>query len=119
MSVTKLGADLSSPSLFKLLRVTEKCRDALDFMEAQTLQCLLLIATNPGIRQSDLVEKTGLAPSTISRNIAMLSKVFKPGTPGLDFVRAFEDPSYRRTKLVELTPKGQRFVAELIKLMEG
>lgn len=103
----------TSPALFKLLRVTEKCRELATNMEAQTLQCLLLVAVKPGIRQAELVELVGLAPSSVSRNVAMLSEIFRPGIPGLGLVHSYIDPNNRRNRIIELTEKGKAFLREI------
>jgi DNA-binding MarR family transcriptional regulator len=67
----------------------------------------------------ELAQTTGLASSSISRNVAALSDTHRGGQPGHNLLHAYEDPTNRRTKLVEVTPKGQRVYASLIGILGG
>lgn len=79
----------------------------------------LFIAGNPDISMSDIQRRTGLASSTISRNIAWLGKQKKADVPGLNLVVAYEDPTNRRSKLVKLTPRGVAVYNSLVQHMIG
>lgn len=71
---------------------------------------LLLIAQKPGINLKELTQATGLVKSSVSRNIALLSKEY--GGKGL--VTMTEDPVDRRNKNVKLTLEGERLVRSLL-----
>ena len=71
---------------------------------------LLLIAQKPGINLKELVQATGLVKSSVSRNVAALSKEY--GGKGL--ITMTEDPMDRRNKVVKLTLEGERMVRSLL-----
>lgn len=101
------------PSLKALIKVFDAIRVLEDDMQAQTVLILLHIARKPHLQMKDLEEATGLASSSISRNVAALGKVHRKGKAGLDLVTAYEDPEDRRFKRVHLTPKGRKFIDTL------
>lgn len=92
--------------------------DAVD-IPAQQLQALLAIALQPGLTMSELATRVGMAQSSCSRNVAHLSKWFKPGLPGLDLVETYEDPRERRRKVMYLTPKGRARVTKALEAITG
>ena len=79
-------------------------------MQAQTMRCFLRVALAPkeGVSMQQIIEDLDIAQSTLSRNIAMLSKFNRHKVSGHGFVESFEDPMERRRKLVKLTSKGQK-----------
>lgn len=99
--------------IFRLWRAVELVRQAQEEMPAQRISILLLIAQREGITYNELMDQTGLAHSTISRNIAALSAIDRHGNPGLDFVAAVPDLREPRRKSLVLTPKGKRFCRSL------
>lgn len=56
----------------------------------------------------DIPDALGVAQSTMSRTVAYLGKINRHHQPGMDFVRATEDPNERRRKVVRLTPRGRQ-----------
>ena len=86
-------------------------------MQAQTAMCLLVVAmAHPEpVPMREIAQRVGLAQSSTSRNVALLGKVSRKGRPGLDLLVAREDVSDRRTKLVSLTSRGERFINQLLK----
>lgn len=62
----------------------------------------------------DLIELVGVSQSSVSRHIDRLARG-RPREPGFGLVEAYEDPDYRKRKLVRLTPRGQALVVELDK----
>jgi len=75
-----------------------------------TALMLLLIAQKPGINLKELGRATGMAKSSVSRNIAILSKEY--GGKGL--VTMTEDPVDRRNKQLKLTIDGERLVRSIL-----
>ena len=64
---------------------------------------------------ADLSDLTGLAQSSVSRNVAKLAQGMSPSEPGYGLIEAFEDPYYRKRKLVRVTPRGLDFAKKLEK----
>lgn len=89
------------------------------YIPSQTAECLLVIAVNPGITMQRLSELTGLAQSSCSRNVALLSKFQRLGKEGYDLVEAVDDPRERRRKIVYLTSKGQRVVNKVMQHIDA
>lgn len=87
-------------------------------MPAQRLSILLAIAMRDGVTYRDLQDITGLANSTISRNISAMSKLNRHGKPGTDLVEAIQEEDGYRRKLLYLTPKGRRVIESLSDNME-
>lgn len=71
---------------------------------------LLLIAQKPGINLKELTQATGLVKSSVSRNVASLSKEY--GGKGL--ITVTEDVIDRRNKVIKLTTEGERTVRSLL-----
>ncbi|NOJ48431.1 MarR family winged helix-turn-helix transcriptional regulator [Bradyrhizobium archetypum] len=90
------------------------CRELAPYVPAQTVTCLLVIASRPGITMQELAEETGLSQSSCSRNVAVLSRWETYGKPGLGLVEAFEEPRERRRKIVYLTADGQQKVQSIV-----
>jgi DNA-binding MarR family transcriptional regulator len=88
------------------------------YIPAQTIECLLVVAVNPGITMQKLSEQTGLAQSSCSRNVAMLSKYHRLGKEGYDLVEAVDDPRERRRKIIYLTTKGQKVVNTVMRHLD-
>jgi DNA-binding MarR family transcriptional regulator len=97
---------------------TLRALDEKEMMPSQTAECLLVIAANPGISMQKLQDETGLAQSSCSRNVAMLSKWHRLGKPGYDLVEAVDDPNERRRKIVFLNKNGQRAVIDAMRKLD-
>lgn len=72
------------------------------------------VAANPGRSLKELQEATGLGQAVMSRSCSMLGRG-KPSAnePGLGLVVTEEDPTNYSRKIVNLTPKGEKFVAQI------
>lgn len=108
----------SDRSIRRLWAGVELFRRELDLeVPSQLISTFLLISMNQGIAVLDLAPKLGLEESSTSRNVFRLTsgKDPKTGKPGYGFVEYREGAEDRRTKNVYLTPKGARFLAELVK----
>ena len=104
--------------LRKLKNCVEELRKIEEEMPAQRLVVLLTIAIREGITYKEVQEETGLANSTVSRNISAMSKINRHGKPGTNLVEAYQEESGYRRKLLYLTPKGKRLVHSLIHNIE-
>lgn len=105
--------------LHTLLRVVNAVRLIDDTMPVQTLSVLLGVAQKGPVSVNELATLTGLSQSATSRNAAALSDLHWLKRPGLGLVQLDVDPMELRKKLVTLTPKGQKFVDQLVGLIEG
>ncbi|KAB7627695.1 winged helix DNA-binding protein [Alkalilimnicola sp. S0819] len=88
-------------------------------MPLQMAVAFMLIVNYEGLTMKELCERLGISQSSTSRNVAALSKYHRLNRPGLDLVRATEDPMERRRKLVHLTSKGRRVAESLKALLEA
>jgi DNA-binding MarR family transcriptional regulator len=79
---------------------------------------LLTIAREPGLTMQTLAKRTGLAQSSCSRNVAMLSLWHRLKKPGFDLVESVDDPRERRRKIIFLTLKGQRLVTKAMQHLD-
>jgi DNA-binding MarR family transcriptional regulator len=73
------------------------------------------VADRQELPMADLIDLTGVGQSSVSRNVAALSSTRGVREPGYGLVEAYEDPAYRRRKLVKLTARGRALVAEIEK----
>jgi DNA-binding MarR family transcriptional regulator len=90
-----------------------------DSIPAQTLAVFLEIARHgkDGISVAELATTCGLAGSSASRNVAALSEWHWLKRPGLGLVVAECDPMDTRRKIIRLTAKGERVVAQWVAIM--
>jgi len=102
----------TAKSLRRMIDQVKLMRDAEEQFTPQMFQLLLEIALQPGITMQGLTERTGLALSSVSRNLMALGEWHRIGKAGLNFVETTEDPHERRRKIAFLTPKGRKFVEE-------
>jgi DNA-binding MarR family transcriptional regulator len=84
-------------------------------VELNALRVLFVIASHHGkvIPQGTVRDLTGLSEAAISRNLAILGEGASRKQDGPEWVESYEDPEYRRRKLVKLTPKGRQFLESL------
>lgn len=76
-------------------------------LQAQTILTLLTIMRRKEMPMSDLEKVVGVSQAAISRNISRLSRGLPPAFAGPGVIEAFEDPYYRKRKIVQLTAKGE------------
>lgn len=76
---------------------------------------LLHVAAQPDIPQANLEKLSGVSQSAVSRTVAKLGQGITPREPGLGLLETYEDPFYRKRKLVRLTARG----ADVVKALEA
>jgi DNA-binding MarR family transcriptional regulator len=97
-----------------LIDVLQEVREKVDpEMQLQTLVALLTTAAEPGITMKDLSQLRGISQSAMSRNVDTLGQGFQRDGKGLGLLIAREDPTERRRKVLQLTPKGERLMGDL------
>ena len=104
--------------MMRVFQILEEFRKIYPDMQMQTASIFVTIAINQGITMKDLAQRIGVAQSTCSRNVALLSGMLKHDKPGYGLVVATEDPVERRRKVVNLTSRGERVAASLDALVQ-
>jgi len=96
-----------------LLRAFNRLRDLHSDMTLLQASFLMYVARSPGVSQRALYEALGSNDSVASRTLAILSDVGSRNTPGLGLINMRPNPQDRRERVVTLTPKGNRLMADL------
>jgi DNA-binding MarR family transcriptional regulator len=112
---------MNTKTLNKLLQAGQLLAKAsgIPRLEWQTTHTFLVLCLADGeMPQQELEKHLGLAQSSVSRNITRLG-VGTPAEPGPRLVESFEDPCWRRRRIVRLTPQGRRLAQQLIEIMEN
>lgn len=84
----------------------------------QQVQVLLQVALMGKATQHEIGERVGLSKASMSRNIAALGPVNRFRQKGHGLLHTYEDPQYRRQKIIELTPAGKTLVKKIESLVE-
>lgn len=84
----------------------------------QAAHVFLSVATKPGLATPELMSWTGLAQSSCSRNVALLSERHRKGAPGLGLVAVQPDPADYRRNILHLTESGQALAKELVGILD-
>ncbi|MFG1488107.1 MarR family transcriptional regulator [Oceanospirillum sp. HFRX-1_2] len=105
-------------AFIKILHVITELRHIGPDMPIQTAATFLSVANEEGITMKRLSEKLGISQSSVSRNVAALSKTHRLNKPGYDLLYAMEDPTERRRKIVRLTPKGRLLADKIAQCIE-
>jgi DNA-binding MarR family transcriptional regulator len=89
-----------------------------DRFEWQTMRIFLTLCMNGGeMPQLELEKQTGLAQSAISRNVAKLGHGLTMDEAGARLIEAYEDPAWRRRKIVRLTARGRELAEKITDLL--
>lgn len=95
----------------RMIQIINEFRKLDPELQAQAMMIYLKIVKhselNEEISMKDIQHWSGLANSSISRNIALLGDVNRHGEPGLLLVKSYPDPLDRRRSLCKLTAKGK------------
>ena len=82
-------------------------------MPLQQLSILLCVMERGEVPMGDLPKVAGVEQSSVSRNVAILGPGLNLKDRGYDLLEAYEDPMYRRRKLVKLSPRGMALKKEI------
>lgn len=118
--VKEMTTDKTFTNAEKLIAVINEFRKHDPEIQAQAMLLFVKIAQNDdNISMKELQHWSGLANSSISRNVSLLGETNRHGGPGMFLVRNYPDPMDRRRHIVKLTPKGRAVWASLSKIIEG
>lgn len=116
MATTKTTT--TAPGLLSVAGIIRALRTLAPDMPMQMADILLAVAMRPGVTMNDLSKSTGLSQSSISRNVAAMSRLHRLGKPGLDLMEAEIDPREPRRRVIFLTPKGKQFITKLVRQLD-
>lgn len=102
------------PNLTRLSQALSVVRTVDETMPVQTLAVLLEVAQNERLSVSELAQRTGIHPSSASRNVAALSQWHWLKRPGLQLVVSEPDPMELRRKVVRLSARGRRMIETIL-----
>jgi DNA-binding MarR family transcriptional regulator len=97
----------------RVCKVLGRLRDRHPDMTVLQAQCFFTVAARPGISQRQLMNEMDSNDSTISRILALLSDLGDRKSAGLDLIEMKVNPMDRRERLMFLSPKGKRFIADV------
>ncbi|MHA6730000.1 hypothetical protein [Devosia sp. A369] len=83
-------------------------------MQIQVVTMLAIVAQRPGVYQRDMDGHVGVSQSSVSRNVHILSRCRRDGTPGFGLVEQRPDARDVRSQRLCLTAAGVTFVSRLI-----
>lgn len=110
-------------SISKALQVLEVFRAIDPDMPMGTAVSFLMIATGEsdegGLSVTELSKQGGFALSSASRYVQALAELDRHRRPGHDLVSDHVDPMERRRKVLKLTPKGKRILAQIRNVIGG
>jgi DNA-binding MarR family transcriptional regulator len=84
-------------------------------LQVAVVFCVVALAGELGM--AELTNIVGIAQSSISRNVAALSKINRFHRPGHELLETREDPMSRSRKNVSLSVRGQGIAASLENLL--
>lgn len=99
-----------------LIDIIQGFRDYNSRMESQQMLTFLLVCKHEKLGITNIGERLGITGSSASRNVTELSTETVRGKKGLGLVKVTVDAMDRRYKYVSLTPKGEAFYKELLKI---
>jgi DNA-binding MarR family transcriptional regulator len=97
----------------RVYRVLGRLRDRHADMTVLQAMCFFLVSARPGISQRQLMNELDSNDSTISRILSLLSDLGDRKSAGLDLIEMKVNPNDRRERLMFLSPKGRRFMADV------
>lgn len=103
-----------------LIDVLELFRSVDLNVQANAIQVFLAVAScteKEGMTMQEIEKKTGMQQAAVSRNVALFTDWTRLKTQGPGLLQRTEGFVDRRQKYVKLTPKGHRFVENILKAL--
>ena len=101
---------VTDTDLLRCYLVMEVCRSTgLREFPMQLASTFFWIASHNGCLQNDLMVRTSMSSSSVSRNVDWLGALTRYGKEGLKLVRRERDTIDRKRFRLFLTPKGEQF----------
>ena len=104
---------MSERAVKNLLQTAKLLRRVDPAMPMQQFHVLLFVYQNPLVPHGRIGQALRLRTSAVSRIVDRLSRRMKSGDKGLGLVSTTTNPGRPSTRLVTLTPKGKRLIAEV------
>lgn len=100
-----------------LLNAVRTAREEMGDVTLARLEALLVVAVEKDLSQREMGDRMRLGKSTVSQIVLNLSPSDALRRPGPGFVKQSIDPMERRRKVINLTPKGERVVRNVVEAM--
>jgi DNA-binding MarR family transcriptional regulator len=113
------GEDELSFMAHRMLAALRRLRDRHGDMTILQAMCFLRIAQEQGINQRELYSDLGMADSSASRILALLSDIGGRNKIGLDLISLETDKKNRRQHILKLTSKGKRLLDDIYHEIEA
>ena len=113
---TKTLGQLSPTDVAKKITFLSKFRVLESSMPVGQMVFFLVAAVNEGESLGVIAKQSGTPTSTASRYLTNLSFKQRNGEPGLKLLDAVDNPEYRSSKMITLTPEGRKLMEEIIEL---
>jgi len=110
---------VTDEELLPLLEVMEEFRVLKAEVPAQAMVAFLYVATHNPCLMVDLQRDLKMHSSSASRNTDMFSDIDRLGKPGPNLVKKEPDPLNATRSVISLTPRGERFVLTLKRVLYG
>jgi DNA-binding MarR family transcriptional regulator len=109
------GADRAALNV--LSRGLVPFRDVHNALPLQYAQTLVAVMVEENMTTNEIAEATGIAPHTISRQLADCGRINRYHRPRYGLLQTLEDISDRRFHRTSLTPLGQALAGRVLKAM--
>lgn len=110
---------LQNEDLLPLLEVAEEFRVLGYDTPAQVIVTFFYVAMHSPCLMIDLQKDLRMTAGSASRCTAWLSDINRLGKPGPNLVKKEPDPLNATRAVISLTPKGERFVQNIRRIMYG
>lgn len=105
--------------MWRVCRIHELFREKDVEVPGQLVSVFCYIASHNPCNMQSIQEGLGLSSNSVSRNTDWLSDYHRLGKPGMRLIRKYTDPKFRRRKIVELTPLGEKMVTKIKEILDG
>lgn len=109
---------MESRKIMSVVKALGTLREELEYSDlpAQMVQIYLEVVAMGELPQESLQERTAVSKAAVSRFLNILGPG-SPKEPGLRLLETFEDPEWRRRKLVRVTARGKLVAQKMIDAM--